>query len=64
MVTAVRRRERRLRRSHGLKLGYIFVLLVFSLPAHPRHDRAFLQRLGIARPVDGLHLRLVRPPLP
>ena len=29
MVTAIRRRERRLRRSHGLKLGYIIVLLVF-----------------------------------
>ena len=29
MVTAVRRRERRMRRSHGLKLGYIIVLLVF-----------------------------------
>ena len=28
-MTAVRRRERRLRRSHGLKLGYIIVLLVF-----------------------------------
>ena len=29
MVTAVLRRERHLRRSHGLKLGYIIVLLVF-----------------------------------